>query len=267
MWIGFRFSTGWRFPLTDSTDWPTLALLLFLLPACEFAFAKDAARKEDLWSLKPIVRPQIPQGVTSSSNPIDAFIEKRAVRRSCRPLGWRTSEHGSGAVSFDLIAAPSVEERKPFSENPPMPSRRSWNGFWPASNTASACDVIGWTFCVIPISTKTCRRAGIHWWRDWIITRSMMTCRMTSLLAPKSWATGCPTPHHFRGWTSHPGRTTPGRLIRAWFSARRDFSRRRPELALSAVETISHTFLGMTVGCAMCHDHFYDPIRQTDYYQ
>jgi hypothetical protein len=38
------------------------------------------------------------------------------------------------------------------------------------------------------------------------------------------------------------------------------------QLAMSAVETISSAFLGMTVGCAKCHDHFYDPIAQIDYY-
>jgi hypothetical protein len=37
-------------------------------------------------------------------------------------------------------------------------------------------------------------------------------------------------------------------------------------LAISAVETISSAFLGMTVGCAKCHDHFFDPIKQADYY-
>lgn len=38
-------------------------------------------------------------------------------------------------------------------------------------------------------------------------------------------------------------------------------------LAMSAVETISTAFLGMTTGCAKCHDHFFDPISQEDYYR
>ena len=51
-----------------------LGFWLSLFLVCDQGFAKGVAKKEDLWSLKPIVRPEVPQGVTSSGNPIDAFI-------------------------------------------------------------------------------------------------------------------------------------------------------------------------------------------------
>ncbi|MEZ6130806.1 MAG: PSD1 and planctomycete cytochrome C domain-containing protein [Planctomycetaceae bacterium] len=32
------------------------------------------------------------------------------------------------------------------------------------------------------------------------------------------------------------------------------------------LDTVSKTFMGMTFGCVRCHDHKFDPVKQTDYY-
>ncbi|MBL8736851.1 MAG: PSD1 domain-containing protein [Planctomycetes bacterium] len=39
------------------------------------------------------------------------------------------------------------------------------------------------------------------------------------------------------------------------------------EYAAERTATVGSVFLGLTLGCARCHDHKYDPIRQQDYYQ
>jgi len=47
----------------------------------------------------------------------------------------------------------------------------------------------------------------------------------------------------------------------------RNLMQRRQELLNDITDTVSSTFLGMTYGCARCHDHKFDPILHKDYYR
>jgi hypothetical protein len=41
----------------------------------------------------------------------------------------------------------------------------------------------------------------------------------------------------------------------------------RNEVLTEMTDAVGASFLGLTVGCARCHDHMFDPIRQRDYYR
>jgi hypothetical protein len=40
----------------------------------------------------------------------------------------------------------------------------------------------------------------------------------------------------------------------------------RVNIARERTEAFGATFMGLTVGCAVCHDHKYDPTTQKDFY-
>ena len=50
----------------------------------------------------------------------------------------------------------------------------------------------------------------------------------------------------------------------AWFSY--DRAQLRVDVADLQVDLVGRTFLGLTVGCARCHDHKFDPITNRDYF-
>ena len=39
------------------------------------------------------------------------------------------------------------------------------------------------------------------------------------------------------------------------------------EYVVDRVEATANVWPGLTMGCARCHDHKYDPIKQKDFYQ
>ena len=91
-------------------------------------------------------------------------------------------------------------------------------------------------------------------WRDWIID---------SLNKDKSYATM--VQHMLAGDEAAPtdpaALSATGYLVRSWYKFNRH------TWLDKTIEHSGKAFLGLTIGCAKCHDHMYDPISQRAYYQ
>src|SRR5204863_305662 len=46
-----------------------------------------------------------------------------------------------------------------------------------------------------------------------------------------------------------------------------NLEQRRYEIITDVTDTTAAAFLGLTAGCARCHDHKYDPVTQRDYFR
>ena len=248
---------------------PALVLLF-----CLGAGAQDRAAR--LWSLQPVVKPAIPAGVTESANPIDAFIAAEYKSKGLTPVRKADKLTLLRRVYFDLIGLPPTpEEQDAFladtSEgaygvvverllaNPQHGVR--WARHW--LDVLRYADLDGLDGSVMPASN------GIYLWRDWVIGSLNRNLPYDQFVRAQILGNRYPP----ETVTADSGRRSraQGRVEDSFalgFLARSAVTRddRDQDIPFAAVETISTAFMGMTVGCAKCHDHKFDPITQKDYY-
>ena len=234
--------------------------------------ARDAAKYEDLWSLKPIMRPALPTNATASPNPIDAFLAQAYREKALTPLGQADKLVWLRRVSLDLVGLPaSVEEQQAFLDDPSASARDKVVERLLASEQHGVrhgrhwLDVLRYS----DLDENMPASPGIHLWRDWVISAINHDLHYDEFVRAQIFGNRA-AKRRIVSFAGHltPVEPRPEDLFALGFLARGATSKADTDqqLAMFAVETISTAFLGMTVGCAKCHDHFYDPIKQADYY-
>ena len=234
--------------------------------------AKGPLKREELWALKPIAHPSVPDGVTSSTNAIDAFIAATILERDLAPLPLADKLTWLRRVTFDLIGlSPSLTEQESFLKEDSAGATEAVVERLLASEQYGVRYGRHWLDVLryadydenMPVSV------GIHFWRDWVISALNHDLPYDEFARAQI----CGNRAARRRLISAAGHLTPVEprpedRFALGFLARGATSKADgdQQLAMSAVETISSAFLGMTVGCAKCHDHFFDPILQKDYY-
>jgi hypothetical protein len=238
-----------------------------------FAQTPRDTKNVDLWVLKPVVRPQVPAGVTKSTNPIDAFIAAEYKKKGLRPVAVADKNTLLRRVYLDLIGIPpSPAEQDAFlkDESPDayekVVDKLLANEQHGVRYARHWLDVLRYA----DADERMTAAAGIHYWRDWVI--NVLNSDLPYDQFVRAQLTGYRTTE--RTQMANIGvrsriEPRPDDLFALGFLARGDVVRdnkNTQEMPIMAVETISTAFMGMTVGCAKCHDHMYDPISQRSFY-
>jgi Protein of unknown function (DUF1549). len=226
----------------------------------------------ELWSQKPVVRPAVPSGVTRSTNPIDAFIAADLKRKGLQPAGPADRRTLLRRVYLDLIGLPPTP-----AEQDAFLNDNSAGAYEKVVDSLLASEQHGvrygrhWLDVLryADVDERMYAQPGIHLWRDWVIHAlnkdlpydQFVRAQLTGYRNERTQVSGIGVRSRME--------PRPDDMFALGFLARgaviRD-NKDTQELPIVAVETVSTAFMGLTVGCAKCHDHMYDPISQKDFY-
>ncbi len=224
--------------------------------------------RRDHWSFKPLTQPQPPtnRDSTWARNPIDRFILARLEQESLRPATEADRAAWLRRVSFDLTGLPPTPEQIESFVNDPSPA---------------AFEHVVDTLLDSP-------RYGERWAQHWLdVVRYADTHGFeVNTERPHAWpyrdyviaALNADTPYDqfvreqivgdALGQDAATGFLVTASVLLPGQIGQDEPSKRlaRQDALDEIVVNVGQTFLGLSVGCARCHDHKFDPITSRDYY-
>ena len=217
-----------------------------------------------LWALEPL-----PVVLSGSENDVDTALESELRAHRIEPAPGADRLTLLRRLSFDLIGLPpTIEEQDAFVNDTSVDAYEKVVDRLLDSPQHGVRYARHWLDVLryADVDDGMPAASGIHLWRDWIIralnrnlpydafVRAQISGYESSKREEVS-ATG------FRRKLRPP----PASQFALGFLARGASSRANEDhaLAISAAETISSAFLGMTLHCTKCHDHMYDRMART----
>ena len=228
---------------------------------------EQGAKWQRHWSLIPPPRPPLPEVQDHAwvRNPIDAFILARLEREGLHPSPEADKHILIRRVSLDLTGIPPTPaEVEAFVKDASPGAYEKVVDRLLASPRYGERMAYRWMEAARYADTNGYQTDGVRemWrWRDWVIdafNRNMRYDRFTveqiggDLLPHPTLDQRIATAFHRNHRTSAEGGIVPEEF--------------RVEYVADRAETTSTVWLGLTIGCARCHDHKYDPLTQKDFY-
>ena len=227
----------------------------------------EEARTAMHWAYVRPVRPLLPNpGASWPANAVDSFILSRLDQESLSPSAAAPRAKLIRRLSLDLRGLPpSPDEVNDFLANDtPDAAERLADRFF-ASPTFGERWARHWLDLARYADSNGFQRDGFRdvWlWRDWVVramNRDMPFDQFTieqlagDLLPEATLEQRIATGFH--------------RCTTVNVEAGTDQEENRVNQVVDRVNTTGAVWLGMTLECAQCHNHKYDPITQQEYYQ
>ena len=223
----------------------------------------DVRGGRDWWSLQPVVRPAVPR---LAKHPVDAFIAAKLAKESMVSAVRADRRTLVRRAYFDLTGLPPTPEQvEQFIRNPAPDA-------WPrlidrllASPRYGEHWARHWLDLVRFAETDGYERdklkLNIWRYRDWVINAFNSDMPYTQFVAEQ--LAGDEVPNRTEQSVVATG------MIRAgtWNDEPNDPNDYLYTRLEDMVHTSTSAFLGLTVKCARCHEHKFDPIPQNDYYR
>jgi len=228
----------------------------------------EGAKYEQHWAFIPPIKvktPKLPEGY-ASQNEIDHFIAHKLKQNDLSQSKIADKEHLLRRVSLDLTGLPpTIAEMDAFHAD------KSDQAYETVVNKLMASSAFGERLAMEWMDvSRYADSHGLHvdgarmmWpWRDWVINafnenmsyKDFVSMQIAGDMVPNATYEQKLATAFNRNHTM----TAEGGAIDEEF---------RLLYAYDRTETFATVFLGLTVACARCHDHKFDPITQREFYE
>jgi hypothetical protein len=229
---------------------------------------EQGAEYKSHWAFLPVVRPPVPAVPDDawSRNPIDRFVLARLRREGLAPAPEASRETLIRRLSFDLTGLPpTLEEIDAFVADPAPDAYervvdRLLNS--PAYGERRANEWLDLARYADTYGYQADVDRDMSPWRDWVIRAFNANLPYDQFITWQIAGDLLPSPTREQRLATAFNRlhrqTNEGGSIEEEF---------RVEYVADRVHTFGTAFLALTLECARCHDHKYDPITQKEYYR
>lgn len=235
----------------------------------------DPAASQTHWAFQHLTAPAVPQLAAADSdgvdNPIDAFILNKLQQRGWQPAAPADDYTWLRRATFDLTGLPPTkQEIERFLED------GSPNRFEKVIDRLLASPHYG-------------QRWGRHWldlvryadsngadenhafpdawrYRDWVFQALNRDLPFDAFITQQLAGDLLVRPEHDEQTIGDLLTATGLLVIGPKMLAEQDKAKMQADIVDEQIDTVSKTMLGMTIACARCHDHKFDPISAEDYY-